>query len=122
MKRPPVPELGNGLLQVGIAEPGLARKSSGSLRLRAGIHYCFEKRSMSDDYARNYEQEAIDDQAGFDLHNDLETYYRAMKRIEMAWEDVPQPHQRFAQHGIRDEPHYHQVQATHDRFIQSPQA
>ena len=30
--------------------------------------------------------------------------------------------QLFAQYGIRDEPHYHQVQATHDRYIQSPAA
>jgi hypothetical protein len=77
---------------------------------------------MSDDYLRNYDQEAIDDQAGFDMHNDLPSYYRGMKQIEGAWEDVAQRRQLFAQFGIRDEPHYHQVQATHDRYIQSPAA
>lgn len=77
---------------------------------------------MSDDYTRNYDLEAIDDQAGFDMHGDLASYYRAMFEIERAWEDVPQRHALFARFGIRDEPHFHQVQATHDRYIVSAYA
>lgn len=77
---------------------------------------------MSDDYTRNYELEAIDDQAGFDMHGDIASYYRAMRHIETAWEDVPQRHALFAQSGIRDEQHYHQVIATHDRYIVGPYA
>ncbi len=77
---------------------------------------------MSDDYTRNYELEAIDDQAGFDMHGDIASYYRAMRNIEAAWEDVPQRRALFAQSGIRDEQHYHQVIATHDRYIVGPYA
>lgn len=73
-----------------------------------------------DDYARNYAQEAIDDAAGFDLGNDLAGYFVAEMQIEMAWEDVAERRALFQRFGIRDEPHFHQVQATVQRYTSSP--
>lgn len=71
---------------------------------------------------RDYDMEAKDDPAGFDLLGDLPGYYTAEFRIEQAWEDDAQRAQLFAEYKIRDQQHYRQVKATVERFIQSPQA
>jgi hypothetical protein len=71
---------------------------------------------------RDYALEAKDDQAGFDLANDLPGWYTAEFRIEQAWEDEAQRAQLFAEYKIRNVQHFRQVKATVDRFIQSPQA
>jgi len=71
---------------------------------------------------RDYAMEAKDDQAGFNLANDLPGWYVAEFRIEQAWEDEAQRAQLFAEYGVRNVQHYRQVKATVDRFIQTPQA
>ena len=71
---------------------------------------------------RDYDLEAKDDQAGFNLMGDLPGWYVAEFRIEQAWEDEAQRAQLFAEYGVRNVQHYRQVKATVDRFIQSPQA
>jgi len=82
-----------------------------------------EEESSSDDgEGRDYALEAKDDQAGFNLLNDLPGYYTGEFRIEQAWEDEAQRAQLFAEYKIRNVQHYYQVKATVERFIQSPQA
>ncbi|CAN5660321.1 hypothetical protein BH09MYX1_BH09MYX1_46730 [soil metagenome] len=83
-----------------------------------------EEEASSDDDGerRNYDLEAKDDQASFDLANDLAKWYTAEFRIEQAWEDVAGRAKLWAEYGIRDFQHYHQVKATVERFIQSPAA
>ena len=84
-----------------------------------------EEESSSDDddgERRNYDLEAKDDAASFDLANDLKRWYTAEFRIEQAWEDTAERAKLWAEYGIRDFQHYHQVKATVERFIQSPAA
>ncbi len=81
-----------------------------------------EEESSDDGDKRDYDMEAKDDAAGFDLLGDLPTYYTAEFRIEQAWEDEAGRAKIFAEYKIRDAKHYRQVKATVDRFIQSPQA
>lgn len=69
---------------------------------------------------RDYALEAVDDAAGFDLANDLTTYFVAEMQIEMAWEDAPERHALFGRFGIRGEQHFYQVKATVERYINSP--
>ncbi len=71
---------------------------------------------------RDYDLEAKDDAAGFDLGNDLAGYYTAEFRIEQAWEDEAGRAKLFAEYKIRDQQHYRQVKATVERFIVSPKA
>jgi hypothetical protein len=71
---------------------------------------------------RDYAMEAKDDSAGFNLLNDLPTYYTAEFRIEQAWEDEPERAKILAEYKIRDQKHFRQVKATVDRFIQTPAA
>ena len=75
-----------------------------------------------DGFRRDYALEAKDDAVRFDLRGDLGGYYVAEFRLEQAWEDVATRRQLFAEYGIRDEPHFYQVKATVDRYIQSPEA
>ena len=83
-----------------------------------------EHQEVADDDGerRDYDLEAKDDQAGFDLMGDLPRWYVAEFRIEQAWEDEAQRAQLFAEYGVRNVQHYRQVKATVDRFIQTPQA
>jgi hypothetical protein len=71
---------------------------------------------------RDYAMEAIDDQASFDLHGDLRAYFRFELLVERNWEDKAKRHQLFREHGVRDEQHFRQVQATAQRYMQSPAA
>ena len=71
---------------------------------------------------RDYDLEAVDDFANFDLQNDLAAWFVADKQIEAAWEDDAQRPQVLAQYGIRDTQHYFQVRASVERYIQSPDA
>ncbi len=73
-------------------------------------------------FKRDYDLEAKDDHASFDLQGDLEGWYVAEFRIEQAWEDDAGRTAIFAEYGIRDQPHYYQVKATVDRYVQSPAA
>ncbi len=73
-----------------------------------------------DDYERDYDQEAQDDSANFDFDDELEEFFVAQFKIEHAWEDQAKRAQLFAEHGIRDEPHYHQVVATFERWMSKP--
>jgi Family of unknown function (DUF6620) len=73
-------------------------------------------------WERDYDREDVDDSASFNLEADLKGWFAAEKQIEAAWEDKEQRRQVLAQHGIQDEPHFYQVQATVERFCQSPQA
>src|SRR5262245_23677538 len=75
-----------------------------------------------DGFRRDYDLEAKDDSARFDLRGDLGAYYVAEFRIEQAWEDVDKRRELFAEYGIRNEQHFYQVKATVDRYIQSPHA
>jgi hypothetical protein len=43
-------------------------------------------------------------------------------RIEQAWEDQAARRRLFAEHGIRNEPHFYQVVATMDRYVQTEDA
>jgi hypothetical protein len=81
-----------------------------------------EAQDDDDGDRRDYDLEAQDDAAGFDLTNDLPGYYTAEFRIEQAWEDDAQRTQLFAEYSIRDQQHYRQVKATVERFIMTPQA
>ncbi len=70
-----------------------------------------------DDYQRDYNLEAQDDTASFDIGNDIEAWWVALFQIEEVWEE---PHRRMEilhSFQIRDEQHFYQVQATVDRFI-----
>ena len=77
---------------------------------------------QEDSSRRDYDLEAQDDAASFDLLGDLPGYYTAEFRIEQAWEDEPQKARLFAEYGIRNEQHYRQVKATVERFVMTPQA
>ncbi|HET6584292.1 MAG TPA: DUF6620 family protein [Nannocystaceae bacterium] len=82
-----------------------------------------ETRDEDDDGPpRDYAMEAIDDPASFDFHADLRPYFRFELQVEMHWEDKARRHQLFREHGIRDEQHFRQVQATAQRYMQSPAA
>lgn len=61
--------------------------------------------------------EAIDDVASFNLGDDIERAWVALRRIEDAWTDRRTRHALFTRYGIRHEQHYRQVQATIHRFI-----
>jgi Family of unknown function (DUF6620) len=75
-----------------------------------------------DGFRRDYDLEAKDDSARFDLRGDLGGYYVGEFRIEQAWEDVAKRRELFAEYGIRNEQHFYQVKATVERYIQSPGA
>lgn len=73
-------------------------------------------------WERDYDREEVDDSANFNLETDLKAWFVALKEIEASWEDKDQRRQVLASHGIQNEPHFYQVQATVERFTQSPQA
>jgi hypothetical protein len=75
-----------------------------------------------DDFQRDYDLEEIDDFADFDPTSDLKGWFVARMRIEQAWEDRTSRTKLFREHGIRDQPHFYQVQATMDRYVQSEDA
>lgn len=82
-----------------------------------------ETRDEDDDGPpRDYAMEAIDDPASFDFHADLRPYFAFELQIEMHWEDKARRHQLFREHGVRDQQHFRQVQATAQRYMQSPAA
>ena len=68
---------------------------------------------------RDYDMEDKDDAASFDLESDLKAWFVAEKQIEAAWEVKDKRRQVLATFGIRDEPHFYQVQATVERFTSS---
>ncbi|MEO6419054.1 MAG: DUF6620 family protein [Polyangiaceae bacterium] len=72
------------------------------------------------EFKRDYDLEARDDAASFNLQNDLGGYYVAEFRIEQNWDDLPQRYSLLKEYGVRNEQHYYQVKATVERFIQSP--
>jgi hypothetical protein len=73
-------------------------------------------------FKRDYDLEAKDDSASFNIKEDLAPYYVAEFRIEQAWDDVDTRKKLFAEYGVRNEPHYYQVKATVERYISSPAA
>jgi len=73
--------------------------------------------SDGDDFARDYNLEAQDDTARFDLGNDIAAWWKANREIEESWEDKAKRMQVLAKHGIRNEQHYYQVSETVNRFI-----
>ncbi len=70
-----------------------------------------------EDESRDYDLEAQDDTASFDIGNDIEAWWSANRQIEMAGEDVAKRRQLFGQFGIRNMQHYYQVVETVRRFI-----
>src|SRR5688572_19874912 len=70
-----------------------------------------------DDESRDYDLEAQDDTASFDIGNDIEAWWSANRQIEMAGEDVGKRRQLFGQFGIRNMQHYWQVVETVSRFV-----
>jgi hypothetical protein len=66
---------------------------------------------------RDYNLEANDDAAQFDLGNDLSMFWVARRQAEEIWEDKARLYEVFRTYGIRNEQHFYQVQATVDRFI-----
>lgn len=89
---------------------------------RAAVPEEPEAEEPADPEARDYALEEQDDAAGFDLEGDLAGWYVAEFRIEQAWDDEDERAQLFAEYGVRNPQHFHQVKATVDRFIQSPAA
>jgi len=81
-----------------------------------------DEEEESDGDRRDYDLEAQDDAARFDLLGDLPGYYVAEFRIEQAWEVEADRARLFAEYGIRNVQHYYQVKETVKRFVQSPQA
>jgi len=81
-----------------------------------------ESSDSDDGFRRDYELEAKDDAASFDLKQDLSPYYVAEFRIEQAWEDLDARAKLFAEYGVRDQQHYQQLKATVERYIMSPHA
>jgi hypothetical protein len=85
-----------------------------------------EEESSSDDddagFKRDYDLEAKDDSASFNIKQDLAPYYVAEFRIEQAWDDIDTRKKLFAEYGVRNEQHYYQVKATVERYISSPAA
>lgn len=75
-----------------------------------------------DDETRDFALEAVNDVASFDLFNDLGSYFVAEMEIERAWEDRQTRRELLQRYGMRSLRHYHQVKATVDRFMQTPQA
>jgi len=71
---------------------------------------------------RDYDLEDRDDFASFDARGDLKGWFVANRRIEEVWEDKEQRRVILGEYGIRGEPHYYQVVATFERFVQSPEA
>jgi len=71
---------------------------------------------------RDYDLEAIDDPVGFRFHEDLRPYFRFELLVEKHWEDLARRHELFREHGVRDEQHFRQVQATAQRYMQSSAA
>jgi hypothetical protein len=69
------------------------------------------------DFKRDYALEAQDDTARFDIGNDIESWWAAHRQIEEAWEDRSKRYELFEKFGIRNEPHFYQVQETVNRFI-----
>jgi hypothetical protein len=76
-----------------------------------------EAEDSGDEFERDYNLEAQDDTARFDIGNDIEAWWGAHRQIEEAWEDRTKRYQLFQQFGIRNEQHFHQVQETVNRFI-----
>lgn len=75
-----------------------------------------------EDWERDYDLEEQDDFASFDVQNDLTGYFTAHFLIEQGWENKARRHELFAKYGIRNEPHFYQVQASVDRYTSSPDA
>ncbi len=73
--------------------------------------------SDGDDFVRDYNLEAQDDSASFDLGNNIEAWWAAHRQIEEAWEDRQRRYELFRKFGIRNEQHFYQVQETVNRFI-----
>ena len=67
--------------------------------------------------SRDFDLEAQDDTASFDIGNDIEAWWSASRQIEMAGEDLGKRRQLFGQFGIRNMQHYWQVVETVNRFI-----
>jgi len=75
-----------------------------------------------DDETRDYRIEGTNDVGAFDLFNDLSSYFLAEFLVERAWDDRQERRQLLQHYGFRGLPHYRQVKATVERFMQSPQA
>ena len=69
------------------------------------------------DFQRDYNLEAHDDTARFDLGNDIASWWKANRKIEEAWEDDASRLRTLNEYGIRNEQHYYQVSETVNRFI-----
>jgi hypothetical protein len=73
---------------------------------------------------RDYDREARDDFASFKPQT-LDGYKRwfvANFRIERAWEEPSERAKLFAEYGIQDPQHFHQVRATMERYMGSADA
>lgn len=68
-------------------------------------------------FSRDYNLEAHDDVARFDLGNDIAGWWKANRKIEEVWEDDSQRLRTLNGYGIRNEQHYYQVSETVNRFI-----
>jgi hypothetical protein len=71
---------------------------------------------------RDYKLEAIDDSAKFYLKQDLGRFFVAKRRVEESWSDSAKLRTIFDEYGIRNEQHWHQVEATVERFRKTPAA
>jgi hypothetical protein len=74
------------------------------------------------DEGRDYDLEAKDDFARFDFNGDLAGWVEAKARVEHHWENEPKRDELFATYGIRGTQHWYQVQATFERWSESPAA
>lgn len=108
--------------QDAVQPPQQAQQAAPPPQAHAEEHHEEAAAEEPDPDRRDYDLEAKDDSAGFDLLNDLPGYYTAEFRIEQAWEDEAGRAQLFAEYKIRNQQHYRQVKATVERFIQTPQA
>ncbi|NVB38613.1 hypothetical protein G6O69_12300 [Pseudenhygromyxa sp. WMMC2535] len=65
--------------------------------------------------------EAEDDVASFDFANDIARFFTAEFRMEQAALDFPRRKRLYAEYGLRDGAHWHQVEATFGRWLESPE-
>jgi hypothetical protein len=74
------------------------------------------------DDERDPELEAQDDAGSFDFDGDIARYFTAEFRIETAWSNHERRAKLFAEYEIRDAKHWRQIQATFERWLETPAA
>lgn len=77
---------------------------------------------LEHDDERDPELEAIDDPGSFDFEADIARYFTAEFRIETAWDNHERRASLFEEYQVRDTKHWFQIQATFERWLETPAA